>query len=100
MASATDTARADTGRLGRRAQSHRGPQSSRLGRLIVVLNVVSLVILVAGALVMTELRRGLYDARLQSLDSQALILAYYLGDATGETPYSDLNQRYTYMILQ
>ena len=75
-------------------------QASRLGRLIVVLNVVSLVILVGGALVMTELRRGLYDARLQSLDSQAHILAYYLGEATGDQPYSDLDQRYTYIILQ
>lgn len=95
MASATDTARAD-----RRSRPRRRLQASRLGRLIVVLNVVSLVILVAGALVMTELRRGLYDARLQSLDSQAHILAYYLGEATGDQPYSDLDRSYTYIILQ
>src|ERR1700757_4931213 len=94
MASATDTA------SDRRDRPRRGPQASRLGRLIVVLNVVSLVILVAGGLVITALRRGLYDARLQSLDSQAHILAYYLGEATGDLPYSDLDQRYTYIILQ
>lgn len=95
MASATDTGKAE-----RFAWPAWGFRLSRLGRLIVFINVGSLVILIAGALVMTQLKRGLYDARLQSLDSQARILAYYLGEATGESPYSALNQRYTYIILQ
>jgi two-component system sensor histidine kinase ChvG len=95
MASATDTARAD-----HRQAPRRGIGASRLGRLIVVLNVVSLVILVAGALVMTELRRGLYDARKESLASQAHILAYYLAEASGDQAYPQLDLRYTVLILQ
>jgi two-component system sensor histidine kinase ChvG len=94
MASATDTGSKRSARW-----SYFLP-ASRLGRLIFVLNVASLIILIAGALVMTQLRRGLYDARLQSLDSQARMVAYILGEATGETPYSDLDQRFTYLMLQ
>jgi two-component system sensor histidine kinase ChvG len=66
-----------------------------------VLNIVSLVVLVGGALVLNELRRGLFETRQQSLESQARILAYYLGDAAGgEGPYPALNLGYTAIVLQ
>ena len=37
---------------------------SKLGRLIIALNVLGLAVLVAGALVLNELRRGLVNARI------------------------------------
>src|SRR3569832_1539052 len=45
----------------------RWPRFSRLARLIVTLNLLGLLILVSGALVLNELRRGLVIARLESL---------------------------------
>jgi two-component system sensor histidine kinase ChvG len=82
MASATDTAKADG--TPRRRLPFLG---SRLGRLIAALNLLSLAILVAGALVVNEQRRALVDAREESLTIQGrflveLIAAY----ATYEDP--------------
>src|SRR5690606_13926432 len=54
---------------------------SRLGRLIVVLNVLSLLILVAGAFGVNEQRRGLLDARIAYLTAQAQLVAAILGEA-------------------
>lgn len=96
MASAIATAKAEPAPAGRR----RRVGGSRLGRLIVILNIVSLVVLVGGALVLNELRSGLFETRKQSLESQAHILAYYLGEAGGEDPYSQLNLPYTVIVLQ
>jgi two-component system sensor histidine kinase ChvG len=72
MASDTDTAKADPGaRRGR----FRWLPGSRLGRLIIALNVLGLAILIAGALVLNELRRGLVNARIDSLTTQGELMA-------------------------
>ena len=66
---------------------------SRLGALILALNLLSLLILFVGALLLNEWRRNLIEARLESLTSQAELLANVLGElgiTQGEpTPYLD-----------
>lgn len=51
------------------------PRGSRLGRLIVVLNVVALAIVIVGALILNELRNGLVNARIDSLTTQGELIA-------------------------
>jgi len=85
MASDIDTAKADpaAGRTGpdddanapRRLKRFGG---SRLGGLILALNLLSLLILFGGALALNEWRRGLVEAREDSLASQAELLANVL----------------------
>ncbi|MFN4288493.1 MAG: ATP-binding protein [Brevundimonas sp.] len=53
---------------------------SRLGGLILFLNLLSLMILFVGALALNEWRRGLVDARLDSLEAQAELLSNLLGE--------------------
>src|SRR3984957_16252226 len=48
---------------------------SRLGRLIVALNLLGLAILIGGALVLNELRRGLITAEIESLTTQGQFIA-------------------------
>ncbi len=48
---------------------------SRLGRLIIALNLLGLAILIGGALVLNELRRGLVNARIDSLTTQGELIA-------------------------
>jgi len=48
---------------------------SRLGRLIVALNLFGLAILIGGALVLNELRRGLITAEIDSLTTQGKFIA-------------------------
>ena len=50
------------------------PLGSRLGRLIIVLNLLGLAILVGGALVLNELRQGLVNARLEGLLLEAKVI--------------------------
>jgi len=71
MASATATARPE--RAARRPRFVTAP--SRIGRLIVLLNLVSLAILVGGALLLNELRQGLVDARKESLRTEGQLIA-------------------------
>jgi two-component system sensor histidine kinase ChvG len=78
MASATDTERAER---PRRSSRFKWLPGSRLGRLIVALNLLSLAILVAGALVLNELRRGLVNARIDSLTTQAELMASIINQA-------------------
>lgn len=52
---------------------------SRLGRLILALNLLGLAILISGALVLNELRRGLVQARMDSLTTQGELIANVLG---------------------
>ncbi|MEO8812882.1 MAG: stimulus-sensing domain-containing protein [Caulobacteraceae bacterium] len=85
MASATDTANPDRVARGpgprpvvtRTRVRRRGgwPIGSRLGRLIIVLNLLGLAILIGGALILNELRQGLIDARLQSLAIEGQVIA-------------------------
>ena len=76
MASDTDTANPDR----RSADAERGRKApwwpgSRLGRTIIVLNLLGLAILITGALVLNELRRGLINARIDSLAIQGEVIA-------------------------
>jgi two-component system sensor histidine kinase ChvG len=82
MASAIDTARADPSEtsedrpLRRRLIRFGG---SRLGGLILALNLLSLLILFGGALALNEWNRGLVQARQESLRVQAELLSNVLG---------------------
>jgi two-component system sensor histidine kinase ChvG len=69
----------------------RWPRFSRLARLIVTLNLLGLLILVSGALVLNELRRGLVNARLESLTLQGETIVKVMDQAAtlGE-PYPQL----------
>src|SRR5688572_14155110 len=78
MASVTDTAsperlaldaRADLERRAARRR-YRALPGSRLGRLILALNLLGLAILVVGSLVLNEVRQGLVNARVDSLTTQ------------------------------
>jgi two-component system sensor histidine kinase ChvG len=77
MASATDTAKAER----RRSSRFRWAPGSRLGRLIVALNLLGLAILIAGALVLNEYRQGLVNARKDSLTTQAELFASIIDQA-------------------
>jgi two-component system sensor histidine kinase ChvG len=59
---------------------------SRLGRLIVALNLLGLAILIAGALVLNELRQGLIAAKIDSLSTQGAFISNVIDQAatTGE----------------
>ncbi len=99
MASDTDTAKADPaarwlgwldGDLLRRLGRFGG---SRLGGLILALNLLSLLILLVGGLALNEWRRGLVEARQESLAVQAELLSNVLGEegVTQGEPYPLLN---------
>ena len=75
MASDTATARAET-----RPRRRLWP-GSRLGQLILVLNLLGLAILISGALILNEMRRGLVQARIDGLRTQGELIANALGDA-------------------
>jgi two-component system sensor histidine kinase ChvG len=75
MASATVTARPERVRRERPVRIRRataGP--SRIGRLIIVLNLVGLIILVGGALLFNQLSRNLIEARISSLRSEGQLM--------------------------
>ena len=71
MASVTVTARPE--RAERRRRFVAAP--SRIGRLIVLLNLLGLAVLVGGALLLNELRQGLVDARIDSLHTEGQLIA-------------------------
>ncbi|MFN9927808.1 MAG: sensor N-terminal transmembrane domain-containing protein, partial [Phenylobacterium sp.] len=78
MASATGTGNPEARQPAGRPRRFPG---SRLGRLILGLNLLSLAIVVAGALVLNELRRGLVNARIDSLTTQGELIASILDQA-------------------
>jgi two-component system sensor histidine kinase ChvG len=89
MASATDTGNPEpTGvrdgvtveRPARRSR-FRGLPGSRLGRLILALNLLGLAILIVGSLVLNEVRQGLVNARIDSLTTQGELIASILNQA-------------------
>ncbi len=53
---------------------------SRLGRLIVALNLIGLLVLIIGALVLNEISRGLIQTRLQSLTAQGELIANVIAE--------------------
>jgi two-component system sensor histidine kinase ChvG len=93
MASAIDTANPDDRAARREAlsapvdraarhkparrETRRGgwPLGSKLGRLIVVLNLLGLAVIIGGALVLNELRQGLVQAGIASLRLQGELIA-------------------------
>ncbi len=81
MASDTVTAKADPARAGdgrpRRPKRFGG---SRLGGLILALNLLSLLILFVGALLLNEWQRGLIESRQETLAAQAELLVRVLGE--------------------
>ncbi|HWA63434.1 MAG TPA: stimulus-sensing domain-containing protein [Caulobacteraceae bacterium] len=75
MASATAIANPDAEARGAEPRRRVWPVGSRLGRLIIALQLVGLAVLVGGALVLNELRRGLVDARIESLTLEGQVVA-------------------------
>jgi two-component system sensor histidine kinase ChvG len=89
MASATATASPEPGqhkpdkgaeKRGWRRLTAFWPPGSRLGRLIVLLNLIGLAVLISGALVLNELRRGLVEARIDSLTTQGEFIVKVLDE--------------------
>jgi two-component system sensor histidine kinase ChvG len=64
-----------------RRSRFRGLPGSRLGRLILALNLLGLAILIAGALILNELRQGLVNARVDSLSTQGELIASIINQA-------------------
>jgi len=87
MASAIDTAKPE-GRLGLGVVPARSVPpafawlpGSRLGRLIISLNLLGLTILIVGALAMNELSKGLINAKIDSLKTQGTFLVNVIEQA-------------------
>jgi len=98
MASDTDTARPERKRTARRARWLPG---SRLGRLIIALNLLGFAILIGGALVLNELRRGLVNARIDSLNTQGELMATIIDQAaTVGEPSPAMDPAYAGQVLQ
>ena len=95
MASDTATAKADP-RPRRRLWT-----GSKLGQLILVLNLLGLVILIAGALILNEMRRGLVQARLDGLRTQGELIVDVLGQAaTRGSPEPKLDADLAKQVLE
>jgi len=74
---------------------------SRLGRLIIALNLVGLVILIVGALVLNEFRQGLIQARTDSLRIQGQFMDQLLNTAaTKGDPEPALDSDLASQLLQ
>ena len=74
---------------------------SRLGRLIIVLQMLSLAILIGGALVLNEFRRGLVDTGISTLTSQGLTYANLIDQsATVAEPEPALDEARAGKILE
>ena len=58
-----------------------GIGGSRLGRTIIALNVLGLVILIGGALVLNETRRGLVNIQLEALSAESEMIANLMAEA-------------------
>ena len=98
MASATGTAKPER---KRRSYRSRWLPGSRLGRLIIALNLLGLTILIAGALVLNELRRGLVNARIDSLTTQGELMVTVIDQAaTVGEPAPALDPDYSSRLLQ
>jgi two-component system sensor histidine kinase ChvG len=74
---------------------------SRLGRLILGLNLLGLTILIVGALVLNEMGRGLVQARVDSLTTQGELIANVIaGSATRGAPEPALEPDVASEVLQ
>ena len=98
MASDTVTAKAENGRSILPGWRFTG---SRLGRLILALNMLGLLILVGGALVLNEFRRGLLETRIESLTAQAELIADIIADvATAGEPIPGLELANAQLVMR
>jgi two-component system sensor histidine kinase ChvG len=98
MASDIDTAKSDR---GVRPSLFRWLPGSRLGRTIILLNLLGLTILIVGALVLNELRRGLVNARIDSLTTQGELIATIIDQAaTVGEPTPAMDPGYSSQLLQ
>jgi two-component system, OmpR family, sensor histidine kinase ChvG len=98
MASDTDTAKPER---RPRPSRFRWLPGSRLGRLIIALNLLGLAILVGGSLVLNELRRGLVNARIDSLTTQGELIASLVNEyATVGDPEPQMDAQLATEILQ
>ena len=108
MASDTDTAKPDQKRTARKPRPPpSGPSffswlpGSRLGRFIILLNVLGLAIIIAGSLLLNELRRGLVGARIDSLTTQGELIVNVINRAaTVGEPTPELDAQAASEILQ
>ncbi|MBP7701522.1 MAG: sensor N-terminal transmembrane domain-containing protein [Phenylobacterium sp.] len=108
MASDTDTAKPDPKRTARKPRPPpSGPSffswlpGSRLGRFIILLNVLGLAIIIAGSLLLNELRRGLVGARIDSLTTQGELIVNVINRAaTVGEPTPELDAQAASEILQ
>lgn len=108
MASDTDTAKPEPKpETRKRRRQPRGPSlfrwlpGSRLGRLIILLNVLGLAIIIAGSLLLNELRRGLVGARIDSLTTQGELIVNVINRAaTVGEPTPELDAQAASEILQ
>ena len=93
---------ADVGRNRRRRRPPGGwPQGSRLGRLIVILNVLGLAVLIGGTLILNEMRQGLVRASEDSLKLEGHVIAGVLDeDATVGEPEPALEADQASNVLQ
>jgi two-component system sensor histidine kinase ChvG len=98
MASDTDTAKPERRRKARRRPWLPG---TRLGQLIIALNVLGLAVLIVGALVLNELRQGLVNARIDSLTTQGELMAQIIDQyATVGEPLPAMDPAYAGVALQ
>ncbi len=104
MASATATASPDADAQARPRAAAAPPRrlaGSKLGTLVLGLNLAGLLVLVVGALVLNELRHGLLQARLDSLTTQGQLISYVLVEtATVGEPEPALDAEHASTILQ
>ncbi len=85
-AEADEADAAESGALAGKKSWFRGLAPQRLTSRIVLLNLLGLIILVTGILYFNQFRQGLIDARVQSLTTQAQIIAAAIaGSATVDT---------------
>jgi two-component system sensor histidine kinase ChvG len=108
MASATATAKPERRWFGKARVTaapsggrRRWLPGSRLGRLIIALNLIGLVILIVGALVLNEFRQGLIQARTDSLRIQGQFMDQLLNiAATKGDPEPELDVAQASQLLQ
>jgi len=103
MASDTDTGKPERGSepRDRKRTRFRWLPGTRLGRLIIALNVLGLAVLIAGALVLNELRRGLVNAEIDSLSTQGQLIATIIDKAaTVGEPEPAMDSAQASVILQ
>lgn len=88
-------------RKNRRRGVRRFIAFSSLTRMIFLANILGLIILIVGALTLNQFSRGLIDAKIENLTSQARLITNLLGDqATGLGAVAVLDERAAKQIMR